>query len=85
MSVPNVDATSDAFYKVKMATNAPPTDQNTHTYKVNGAQLALDTVPNFGGDYSRVTAQFQFSNPSPSMTLEIVVNRSSPSILTSTT
>ena len=45
MSVPNVDASSDAFSKCLWQQMQTSVSQNTHTYKVNGAQLALDTFP----------------------------------------
>ncbi len=82
MSAPNVDASSQAFFKVFFATNANSGGGNTHSYKVNGVQLASSTLPSLGTDFARGSQSFQFLNPTPSMAVQMTITRSSPSILT---
>ncbi len=81
-SVPNIDASSPVKFKVLLAANASSTGSNTHSYKVNGTQLYSSTLPTAAADFSRGSAVFTHLTPSSSMSLQITVNRSSPSVLT---
>ena len=81
-SVPNIESSSQAFYKVFFASNANTAGGNTHGYKVNGVQLASGTLPSLGSDYARGFMNFQFPNPTSSMSVQMTITRSSPSILT---
>jgi len=82
MNVPNVDASSQAFFKVFLASNATNSAANTHTYKVNGALLASSQLPSLGSDFARGSQSFQVPTPTAAMSVQIIIGRASPSILT---
>lgn len=81
-SVPNIDATSPAKFKVLMASNASSGGANTHSYKVNGTQLFSASLPTTSADFARGSALFSANSPASSMSVQMTVTRSSPSILT---
>ncbi|MFK7785948.1 MAG: type IX secretion system sortase PorU [Crocinitomicaceae bacterium] len=82
MGAPGMDASSPAAFKVFFATNASSGGGNTHSYSVNGAQLASSSLPTTGSDFVRGSQLFQVTNPSASMAVQMTITRSSPSILT---
>ncbi|MDG1334255.1 MAG: type IX secretion system sortase PorU [Crocinitomicaceae bacterium] len=82
MSAPNVDASTPASFKIFFATNANSGAGNTHSYSVNGVQMASSALPTLGSDYARGSETFQFPNPVASMGLQMTITRSSPSVLT---
>lgn len=81
-SVPNIDASTPVRFKVLLASNASTSGTNTHSYRVNGTQLYSTSLPTAGTDFSRGSAVFSYLTPSSSMSLQITVTRSSPSVLT---
>lgn len=81
-TVPNVDASSIASYKVSLASNANSSSSNTHSYAINGSTVSTNNLPSTSTDYARSSIAFNYTNPVPSMTLTMTVNHSSPAIQT---
>ena len=81
-SVPNIDASVPAKLKVSMASNSSGSG-TSQVYKVNGTQISSSALPSGGsGNYGRTDLSMSLSNPSPSLPLEIIVTRNSPSVNT---
>lgn len=80
-SVPNIDASSPANYKVFLASNANSNSSNTHSYTVNGANVGSGSLPQASSDYFRGSIVFDVNSPGSSMNLTMTVNRSSPDIV----
>lgn len=80
-SVPNIDPSTPAKFRVSMATSAQTTG-NSVKYAM-GSEVFLDTaLPTIGADYTRFEKTFADNTPSALMPLTITVNRTNPAIMT---
>lgn len=80
-SIPNIDATVPANFKISMASNAKSTG-NSVNIAVNGSTVSSFPLSVSGEDYVRVDTDFLLNNPSSILQTTMTVNRVNPAVLT---
>lgn len=80
-SIPNIDANTPLKFRVALAANALTGTGTAQKYSVNGALLFQSNLPVAPYDFNRSVVNFQLTNPSPSVNLNITINRNSPNTL----
>lgn len=77
-SVPNIDNTSQAYFKTAIATNSSSSGGTSQEYSVNSTILSSSALPVVSTDYVQSTKNFSWNNPSSSIPLKIKITRNSP-------
>lgn len=80
-SVPNIDQTTSADFRVFMASNATSNPANTHSYAINGTLYITQSLPAGNSNYLRGSVLFSTNTPSSSMNVTMTVSRTSPNII----
>lgn len=81
-SVPGIEASSPARFRVSIASNAQSSAGTAQKYSVNGVQLFQTTLPVAPYDYNRSVVNFSASLPSSTLNLTLTVNRNNATTLT---
>jgi len=78
-SVPDIESTTPAYFKVAIATNSPVSSGTSQDYSVNGNLLSSSMLPLVSNDYARSLKNFSLSSPTATLPLKIKITRNSPS------
>ncbi len=80
-SIPNVVTTSPAKFRISVASN-PSSGSNTVQLSIGSEVLSNFSLQTVSADFARAEKTFEDATPQSSMPLTMVVNRSSPSVMT---
>ena len=81
-TVPDIETSIPARFKVALAANAKTISGNSHNYSIGGTALASWPLPIASIDFSRVVNEVIETNPQEVMPLVINIQRNSPDVLT---
>ncbi|MFM7596046.1 MAG: type IX secretion system sortase PorU [Flavobacteriales bacterium] len=81
-SVPAIETTSPARFRVSLASNALSSAGTAQKYSVNGTQIFQTTLPVAPYDYNRSVVNFTANSPSSVLNVSLTVNRNNATTLT---